>query len=132
MGILINEKQNVFGIMTKKTSYIFGVDNNGLLRHLYWGKRINNINDFVMDELVEVSTNDPVFEITKEEFPVYGGLRYKEVCLKAEFYDKGREIVYKYLGYDILENELIIKLVDDYYKLNINLHYKVYEEYDLI
>ena len=38
MGILINEKQNVFGIMTKKTSYIFGVDNNGLLRHLYWGK----------------------------------------------------------------------------------------------
>ncbi|MDY6011965.1 alpha-galactosidase [Clostridium sp.] len=132
MGILINEKQNVFGIMTKKTSYIFGVDNNGLLRHLYWGKRINNINDFVMDELVEVSSNDPVFEITKEEFPVYGGLRYKEVCLKAEFYDKGREIVYKYLGYDILENELIIKLVDDYYKLNINLHYKVYEEYDLI
>lgn len=132
MGILINEKQNVFGIMAKKTSYIFGVDNNGLLRHLYWGKRINNINDFVMDELVEVSTNDPVFEITKEEFPVYGGLRYKEVCLKAEFYDKGREIVYKYLGYDILENELIIKLVDDYYKLNINLHYKVYEEYDLI
>lgn len=132
MGILINEKQNVFGIMTKKTSYIFGVDNNGLLRHLYWGKRINNINDFVMDELVEISSNDPVFEITKEEFPVYGGLRYKEVCLKAEFYDKGREIVYKYLGYDILENELIIKLVDDYYKLNINLHYKVYEEYDLI
>ena len=70
MGILINEKQNVFGIMTKNTSYVFGVDNNGLLRHLYWGKKINNINEFVMDELVEVSTNDPVFEITKEEFPV--------------------------------------------------------------
>ncbi len=132
MGILINEKQNVFGIMTKNTSYVFGVDNNGLLRHLYWGKKINNVNEFVMDELVEVSTNDPVFEITKEEFPVYGGLRYKEVCLKAEFYDKSREIVYKYVEYDISENELIIKLVDDYYKLNINLHYKVYEEYDLI
>lgn len=132
MGILINEKQNVFGIMTNKTSYIFGVDNNGLLRHLYWGKKINNIDEFVMDELVEVSTNDPVFEITKEEFPVYGGLRYKEVCLKTEFYDKGREIVYQYSGYDVLENELIIKLVDNYYKMNINLHYKVYEEYDLI
>lgn len=132
MGILINEKQNVFGIMTNKTSYIFGVDNNGLLRHLYWGEKINNIDEFVMDELVEVSTNDPVFEITKEEFPVYGGLRYKEVCLKTEFYDKGREIVYQYSGYDVLENELIIKLVDNYYKMNINLHYKVYEEYDLI
>lgn len=132
MGILVNEKENIFGIMTNKNSYVFGVDNNGLLRHLYWGKKINNLNEFFIDELIEVSTNDPVIEITKEEFPVYGGLRYKEVCLKAEFYDKGREIVYEYIGYDILEDEIIIKLIDSYYDMSIDLHYKVYEKYDLI
>lgn len=38
MGIKINENQNIFSIETKNTSYIFGVDNLGLIRHLYWGK----------------------------------------------------------------------------------------------
>ena len=48
MGIKINENQNIFSIETKNTSYIFGVDNLGLIRHLYWGNRINNVNDFQM------------------------------------------------------------------------------------
>ena len=82
--------------------------------------------------LVEVSTNDPVFEITKEEFPVYGSLRYKEHCLKASFIDGCRELVYSYEGYEVDGNELVIKLKDIHYDFNMNLHYKVYEEYDLI
>ena len=45
MGIKINENQNIFSIETKNTSYIFGVDNLGLIRHLYWGNKINNVND---------------------------------------------------------------------------------------
>ena len=85
-----------------------------------------------MPTLVEVSTNDPVFEITKEEFPVYGSLRYKEHCLKASFIDGCRELVYSYEGYEVDGNELVIKLKDIHYDFNMNLHYKVYEEYDLI
>ena len=104
----------------------------GLVRHLYWGSKIENVDDFDMPTLVEVSTNDPVFEITKEEFPVYGSLRYKEHCLKASFIDGCRELVYSYEGYEVDGNELVIKLKDIHYDFNMNLHYKVYEEYDLI
>ena len=85
-----------------------------------------------MPILNEVSTNDPVYEITREEYPVYGSLRYKEHCLKVAFSDRSRELVYKYMGYDINGDELTIKLKDSYYDFNINLHYKVYEHYDLI
>ena len=132
MGIVINELKNVFALQSKNNSYVFGIDNMGLVRHLYWGSKIENVDHFDMPTLVEVSTNDPVFEITKEEFPVYGSLRYKEHCLKASFIDGCRELVYSYEGYEVDGNELVIKLKDIHYDFNMNLHYKVYEEYDLI
>ena len=132
MGIVINELKNVFALQSKNNSYVFGIDNMGLVRHLYWGSKIENVDDFDMPTLVEVSTNDPIFEITKEEFPVYGSLRYKEHCLKASFIDGCRELVYSYEGYEVDGNELVIKVKDNHYDFNMNLHYKVYEEYDLI
>ncbi len=132
MGILINKLKNIFSLQTKNTSYVFGIDNEGLVRNLYWGSKINDIEDYDMPVLCEVSTNDPVYEITREEYPVYGSLRYKENCLKVTFADKSRELVYKYIGYDVKDDELIIRLKDNHYDFNINLHYKVYDQYDLI
>lgn len=132
MAICVKTEKNIFGLNTGSTSYVFGVDNNGLVRHIYWGNRVDTLEDFEMAELVEVSTNDPVFEITPEEFPVYGSLRYKEQCLKAAFEDGTREVVYQYIGCSVQDNELVIQLRDSHYAFGINLHYKVYEEYDLI
>lgn len=136
MGILLNRTKNVFLLNTRSDSYAFGIDDNGLVRHLYWGKKIASAEDFEMPVLTEVSTNDPVFEITREEFPVYGGLRYKEHCLKASFADGTREVVYDYCGFDINESELydelVIHLKDHYYDFEMELYYKVYEDYDLI
>ena len=46
MGFLIDEKRLVFGVETAKTTYAFAVDNLGLLRHLYWGPKLNGLEDF--------------------------------------------------------------------------------------
>ncbi len=136
MSIVININKNIFLLQMKSTCYAFGVDDKGLLRHLYWGERIESCEDFDMPHIDEVSTNDPPAEITREEFAVYGGLRYKEYCLKAAFYDGTREVVYRYCGYEIAEgencDELIITLKDIHYELIIKLHYKVYADYDLM
>ena len=136
MSIVIQEPQKVFLLQTKSNSYVFGIDDQGLVRHLYWGNRIDSLEDFEMPVLTEVSTNDPVFEITKEEFPVYGSLRYKEHCLKVTFADGTREVVYDYVNYAVNKqehyDELIINLKDRHYDLVIELHYKVYESYDLM
>ncbi len=136
MGIVLNDSQNLFMLQTRSNSYAFGIDNQGLVRHLYWGSRINAMEDFEMPELAEVSTNDPVYEITKEEFPVYGGLRYKEHCLKVTFADGTRDVAYEYVNYEIQKNEqceeLVIILKDKHYALVMELHYKIYEAYDLM
>ena len=76
MSIAVGAKNNVFLLSTDSTSYAFGIDDLGLVRHLYWGKKLLSGEELEMPQLTEVSTNDPVFEITPEEFPVYGGLRY--------------------------------------------------------
>ena len=136
MSIVINNSKNIFLLQTISNSYAFGIDDQGLVRHLYWGKRINSVEDFEMPILTEVSTNDPVYEITPEEFPVYGNLRYKEHCLKITFADGVREIAYEYIGYRTQSSdnyeELILELKDRHYALKIELHYKVYEAYDLM
>lgn len=136
MSIAVSTKNNVFLLSTRSTSYGFGVDDQGLVRHLYWGKTIPSVEELELPALTEVSTNDPVFEITKEEFPVHGGLRYKEHCLKATFADGTRELVYEYCGYDVAQEddseELIVHLKDDRYEFFLDLHYKIYPEYDLM
>ena len=136
MSIVVNQKENIFLLQTKSNSYAFGIDDQGLVRHLYWGSKIYTVDDFEMPKLTEVSTNDPVYEITREEFPVYGSLRYKEHCLKATFADGTREIVYQYCGYEVIESDtketLIVTLRDSYYDFIMELHYSVYEAYDLM
>lgn len=136
MSITINTKNDVFLLSTKSTSYAFGVDDRGLIRHIYWGKRLGSVEELELPPLTEVSTNDPVFEITKEEFPVHGGLRYKDHCLKVIFADGTRELVYQYCGYDVEQGdgqeELIIHLKDEHYEFFMDLHYKVYPDYDLM
>ena len=99
--ISVNENKKIFSLKTKNTEYVFGVDNQGLIRHIYWGSKIGFESDFEMKEICEVSTNDPVYEVTPEEYPVFGGLRYSENCLKVSFKDGTRDLVYKYEGYEI-------------------------------
>lgn len=136
MSIAVIAKNDVFLLSTDSTSYAFGIDDQGLVRHLYWGKKLLSAEELEMPQLTEVSTNDPVFEITPEEFPVHGGLRYKEHCLKAAFTDGTRELVYQYCGYDVEQTEegeeLIVHLKDDHYDFFMDLHYKLYPAYDLM
>lgn len=136
MSIAVSTNNNIFLLSTDSTSYAFGIDDRELVRHLYWGKKIASADELEIPELTEVSTNDPVFEITPEEYPVHGGLRYKESCLKAAFADGTRELVYSFCSYDIESGdgyeELILHLRDERYEFFIDLHYKLYPDYDLM
>lgn len=136
MNVAVSQNQNIFLLSTRSTSYAFGIDDQGLVRHLYWGPKLGCVEDLELPPLTEVSTNDPVFEITPEEFPVYGGLRYKEHCLKATFADGTREVVYQYQGYQVMDTdtgeELVVQLRDNHYDLLVELHYKLYPHCDLM
>lgn len=80
MSIVVGTKSTVFLLSTENTSYAFGIDDQGLVRHLYWGKKLPSAEELEMPVLTEVSTNDPVYEITPEEFPVHGGCATKSTA----------------------------------------------------
>ena len=86
---VINHSENIFLLQTRSNSYAFGIDDQGMVRHLYWGKRINEVEDFELPVLTEVSTNDPVYEIASpifEEVTIDLGERYgrgKKFTIKA-------------------------------------------------
>lgn len=133
MAIRILQKEKLFSLEGKHTQYVFSIDENNLVRHLYWGKKINNLEDFSPEKIVEISSNDPTLELTKEEYSPQGGLRYKESCLKVQFQDGTRDIVYSYEGYEIIHDTLIIKIKDKNYDFfKINLYYKIYEDEDIL
>ena len=50
MGIVINHSENIFLLQTRSNSYAFGIDDQGLVRHLYWEKRINEVEDFELPD----------------------------------------------------------------------------------
>ena len=131
MGITIDQGRQLFALNTNTTTYAFAVDENGLLRHLYWGQNIPH-QDLDIPVLGEISSNDPILDIVQEEFPVFGGMRYKEQCLKVSFADGARDIVYRYKNYETKENELIIHLADAHYPLAMEIAYKIYPSEDLI
>lgn len=130
--IYFDQENQQFTLQTKATTYSFCVDKEGLLRHLYWGKSIQNAAEIECLPLSEVSTNDPVQEITPEEFPVYGGLLYKQHCLKIKFQNGDRGLFYRYDSHSIQGDLLVVRLRDVYHPVAIDLHYRCYEDYDLL
>ncbi|MBP3962958.1 alpha-galactosidase [Paenibacillus lignilyticus] len=131
MAIHIGEN-NVFLLNTKNCSYSFSVDQEGLLRHLYWGSRIDAIEDFKNEPYVWEQGFHPIYDVKREECSSFGTMRFKETSFKVTFADGVRDFRYRYIGHTIDKDELTVILEDTVYPLQMSLHYKVYEEVDII
>ena len=150
----------VFILNTQNLSYVFHVDKTGLLLHDYFGKRIE-IKDFNIDAIKQkISVQKGTTVIYKEEvdpnlcmdysllefsFPHKGDFRSTPILLKSE--KAGYVFDFSYDSYEIrntpLDNsempaphdndeELVIKLVDSSNKVEVELHYVVFYESNVI
>ena len=132
MAIRINKDKNIFALDGKNTSYVFGIEDNQYIRHLHWGKKINNIEDFRTTPVERIDSQDAAIDVMPEEYPPFGGLRYKSTAIKASFADGTRDIVFTYLNYSIENDTLVIRLKDAYYGFYVNLYYRMFEELDIL
>ncbi|MFD0670858.1 alpha-galactosidase [Cohnella sp. GCM10027633] len=131
MAIIIGDN-NVFLLNTRNASYCFCVDQEGLLRHLYWGARIDTIEDFKNEPYIWEQGFHSINDVKREECSSFGSLRFKETSFKVAYADGTRDYRYRYAGHAIQGDELTVFLEDTAYPLRMSLHYKVYEEADLI
>lgn len=131
MSITIS-KNKVYLLNTAHTSYAFFEDEDGILAHLYWGKRIDDIEELEPVTVTGEQGYHPVTDRKQEECSSYGMMRYKEGSLKVAFSDGVRDFRYRVAGHSVEENHLKITLEDVHYKFRVHLHYIVYEEEDII
>ena len=150
----------VFILNTKDLTYVFHVDKTGLLLHDYFGKRIE-IKDFNIDSLKQkVSCQKGTSTTYKEEindqlsmdnvllefsFPHKGDYKSTPVLLKSD--KAGYTFDFSYDRYEIRkepldgsslpaphdnDEEVIVYLVDKVNKVEIELHYVIFIESNVI
>lgn len=129
MGIY--EQDNVFVLDTKNTHYVFGIDKNGFNRHIHWGKKCK-MSDYQCPHIWDENSNHSMLDRATQELTVFGRTMYRDCSVKAEFFDKCREIELDYVDFKINGNTLAVRFKDSHYPLEITLNYEVYDECDII
>lgn len=125
-------QDRIFALHTNHTSYVMKKEENGLLSQVYWGKRIDAVQDFDESSLRGENSYHMAADQAMEEYAPFGGMRYKESALKLEFADGTKDFRYQLAGYQRMENGLELILKDEFYPCQVKLIYRLYEEEDII
>lgn len=129
------DESKKFKIDTQNASYCLEIDEEGVLRNLYWGEKITDCSDVKL----EIPTIEYYYSVTKpyrEEFISKCRTTLDEPCLLPEFSDGTRDVRLFYSAHTISDfedgQELIITLRDEFYPLEVDLKYRTYGNLDLI
>ena len=156
MSIQVNEKDLIFQVSTKNTTYMMGVYAKEHLLHLYYGKRLDDLN---AKYLMPFGDSEPAlhwlhvdaewfFSLAPFEYAAAGTGDFRDVCLQVRSEGGYRVCQLKYDSYRILEGKpqlpglpatfgdngqtLEIKLRDDVLNLTVLLRYSVFEDSDAL
>lgn len=150
----ISYSNQAWVLETRSAAYVFGLNKRGVLSHRYWGARLPNRGEYAVpaepppmpalppELLAQIPAEQLALMLPSgtdpyrfEEYPAFGGLKFTDPCLKLQFADGVRDVVLAYQDYSICESpvpELTIHLQDAHYPLQVDLHYRVHDQYDLI
>ena len=141
MSIIYKEKHHVFAIQMECTTYAFAVNADDQLVHLYWGRKLMDIEELeILEQNLEVSANrDGSFRprlLHNSQYEYHAGefYSYQEKALDITFPDGVRGAQLVYAGHKISEDEkeLQVFLKDEYYPLKVTLLYRTYQGLDLL
>lgn len=132
----IRSTSNKWVLETQNSAYAIGLNDAGLLANCYWRERLPNLTDYpaAPNGVLRASFDMPQRHVP-EEFPGYSALRYTDPAFMLTFADGVRDFVPKFVCANVKEGkypELVLCMRDEHYPLQISLHYRVYEQYDLI
>ena len=135
MSILFDEKTKTFSIQLPNASYFLKIDKEGVLRNLYWGKKIDNPQDVCLEMPVSDTSYSRTYPY-REEYIARGRASFDEPCILPEFADGTRDarLIYEsHFVSKIDDGELLsITLKDEYYDFSVELRYRIYNGLDLI
>jgi alpha-galactosidase len=127
--ISFDETTSRWTLNTPATSYVFRWDGE-TLRHLYWGPALSKTQASTLPSPGRARGHDG--DGGDEEVAVEGGARFGPPGLRARFADGTRGLRLDYAGYEISGLELRISLRDLGYPLHVDVHYRLFEDSDVV
>ncbi len=124
-----------WALQGKNVTYGIELDDENRLRHAYFGARLPRVTDLPKADSYHFPHESPGGPGVRYEYPAWGSMYYREPCLKATFADGVRDTRLVYEDHKIEEGEvprLIVGLRDELYSLRVSLHYRIFEEQDLV
>lgn len=114
MSIIFHESSKEFHLYNDETSYIIKILRNGQPGHVYYGKHLNDREDF--GYLVEYARRDMApypyegeskfsLEHLKQEYPTYGSGDTRYPAFELEREDGSRAVDFKYKGHNIFSGK---------------------------
>ncbi|MCI9369270.1 MAG: alpha-galactosidase [Lachnospiraceae bacterium] len=159
MSITFDEREKVFHLTTKNTSYIMKVAKERYLSHVYWGRKIKTpdmenaqLNRFIsFDAVPDTKDRGYSLDFVCQEYPVGCGTDYRIPAVQAVFSDGSRAVELIYDSYKITSGKpklkglpatyiedaseadtLEIVLTDTLKSMKVVLMYTAYNEIDAI
>jgi alpha-galactosidase len=127
------EKPKIFVLDAGSASYVFGVNEQNALQHIYWGGQVARDDDFAAARSFnEWASFDLGTTTTPQEYPGWGAGLYVEPSLKVTFPDGDRDLVLHYVEHRIEGNTLSVTLKDIERELFVQLRYTVYAKTGII
>jgi alpha-galactosidase len=126
------EADRLWLLRTPHSTYVLRLADDDTPNHVYWGASLT------LDEAIGLPANPQrlisSFETVPapDELPVDAGPRFGPPSLAVRHVDGTRAVEWTYLGHDIEDGHLTLRLADRHYPLAVALHYRVHEDSDVI
>jgi alpha-galactosidase len=139
-GVWPDEASGAWLLELRSTCYALGLADDGTaVRHLYWGAALPR--DALAGLAARATPGRRERQLSgaredPDEYIPWGGLRYDEPSLKAEFADGTRSLAWRFRAQRVSRHPggstLELDLADDAYGLWVTLHYRIYDGFDVI
>ena len=127
------EQSKIFILDAGNSTYVFGVNEQNMLQHIYWGGHVERDADFLAARSFhEWASFDLGTTTTPQEYPGWGAGLYVEPSLKVSFPDGNRDLVLRYVEHQIEGHTLTVTLKDIERELFVRLRYSVYPKSGII
>ncbi|GFJ92761.1 hypothetical protein Prum_064030 [Phytohabitans rumicis] len=125
-AVAFDAATSTWTLTTPSTSYAFR-RSEGSLWHVHWGPRL------APEQLAGLPLRSRSHgDVFGEELPGEGGERFGPPSLRVAFADGVRAVEWDYVDHTIDGGHLTVRLADRHYPLEVELHYRVYDDSDVI
>ena len=114
MGIIYCEKDRIFTLQTKNTTYQMQVDRYGFLLHLYYGKKTDGCMDYLLTYYDRGFSGNPYdagenrtysMDALPQEFPCYGNGDFRSTAFAVENADGSMSCDLRYKSHKIFDGK---------------------------